>query len=644
MLDRKQKKAAEAPPDARQLVLAGPGTGKTEVAAQRLVHLLDAGLGPAQIVVLSFSRSAARTLLRRIENLKSLAPVVAEQIRHLSVRTFDSWSFRQLRLLGHPPADLLRNGYEANIALLLGELRDRRKECARLLSGTRHVIVDEFQDLAGVRGALVLELLEVVCPPQSKCEAGFTVLGDEAQAIYGFAAAGSEYEEFTPSRLFNAIRDRHGRSMSEVVLEKNYRAVEKLGNFAECLRRILMRNIEPAKKKDAMLKVLAKVPEVDDKLTAESLTNVGEETAAVLTRTNGEAIRIAQLIWGKECEGPAIAVELQTMSQGTSQPAWVGAALGPLQDDSVTRSAFTRIHKHLWKDPACRDAVGAPEEETAWARLCNAVGEPVTAMVVDLRKLRERLSWPDLFPDDTGTVEPSLRVMTIHQSKGMEFDNVAVVENQPNGGANGNGNGCRNGDDTSDANVIFVAVTRAGKTIKRISSGTGFGRLYLKHFNRRARWLSWHNGWVNMEAGIEGDVSTESFASVNLHDSAAAVDELQTLLATQASSLVGRKVMLCKRASDDSRHQVYGIHLQEGNQPGRLLGSTTGQITEDLLGLLWERGYGLPQKMFNLRIVNVVSLGMNEPPPGIAARHATSGLWIGVQVYGTADFRPFKRR
>jgi superfamily I DNA/RNA helicase len=633
----------EAPAEGRLLVLAGPGTGKTEVAAQRLVHLLGLGLGPAQILVLSFSRSAARTLLRRIERLPGLGPVAAEQIRHLSVRTFDSWSFRQLRLLGHPPGDLLRNRYEANIALLLEELRDRRKECAQLLGGTRHVIVDEFQDLAGVRGALVLELLEIVCPPKGKREAGFTVLGDEAQAIYGFAAAGSDYEEFTPPRLFRAIRERYGRSLSEVVLEKNYRAVEKLGSFAEALRRILMRDIEPAKKKDAMLKVLAKVPEVDDKLTADYLTKVGEETAAVLTRTNGEAIRIAQLIWGRDCEGPAIGVELQTMSQATSQPGWVGAALGPLQDASVTRSAFARIHRHLWKNKTSRDAVGAPDEETAWARLCNAVGEPVTATVVDLGKLRERLSWPDLFPDDAGTVEPSLRVMTIHQSKGMEFDNVAVVEHQPNGSANGNGNGCRNGDDASDANVIFVAVTRAGKTIKRVSSGTGYSRLYLKHLNGRSRWLSWNNGWVNMEAGIAGDVSAESFASVNLHGSDAAVDELQTLLATQASSLVGRKVMLCKRAGQNNRHQVYGIHLQEGDQPGLLLGSTTSQVTEDLLKLLWDRGYALPQKMFNLRIVNVVSLGMIEPPPGIAPRHATSGLWIGVQVYGTADFKPFRR-
>jgi hypothetical protein len=71
---------------------------------------------------------------------------------------------------------------------------------------------------------------------------------------------------------------------------------------------------------------------------------------------------------------------------------------------------------------------------------------------------------------------------------------------------------------------------------------------------------------------------------------------------------------------------------------------TTDHLTLDLLELLWEKGYGLPSKIFNLRISDVVTLGLQQEIPDTAAQPwATSGLWLGVNLYGTGDFKPFKR-
>ncbi|MFX5530426.1 UvrD-helicase domain-containing protein, partial [Acinetobacter baumannii] len=74
--------------------------GKTEVSAQRLIHLLRSGLQPAQILVLSFSNSAVRTLTRRLEKQVDTDASVLEDLRYLAIRTFDSWTFRMLRLAG----------------------------------------------------------------------------------------------------------------------------------------------------------------------------------------------------------------------------------------------------------------------------------------------------------------------------------------------------------------------------------------------------------------------------------------------------------------------------------------------------------------------------------------------------------------
>lgn len=59
-VDQAQKQIAESDVAIRQIVLAGPGTGKTQTVALRIEHLIRKGVRPAQILVLSFSRSAVR--------------------------------------------------------------------------------------------------------------------------------------------------------------------------------------------------------------------------------------------------------------------------------------------------------------------------------------------------------------------------------------------------------------------------------------------------------------------------------------------------------------------------------------------------------------------------------------------------------
>ncbi|HKX74361.1 MAG TPA: ATP-dependent DNA helicase [Acidimicrobiia bacterium] len=74
-----------------QLVVAGPGTGKTEFLVERAVHLVRSGLVTAdQVQVLTFSRRAASELGRRInDRLGGLGPGVP-------AATFHSFAFRLL--------------------------------------------------------------------------------------------------------------------------------------------------------------------------------------------------------------------------------------------------------------------------------------------------------------------------------------------------------------------------------------------------------------------------------------------------------------------------------------------------------------------------------------------------------------------
>lgn len=637
-----QEVVAAAPVDARQLVLAGPGTGKTECVAKRMVYLLANGTRPAQILVLSFSRTAVKTLTRRLEKHIETSPGELEELRHLAIRTFDSWTFRMMRLLGSPPADLLRESYDTNISRMVKLLQSKdRDRVAEQLRRIRHVIVDEFQDLGGVRGALVLELLRLLCPPEN-AKGGFTVLGDEAQAIYGFALRNSEHTEFAdlgPVALLDRIRKDYSKQLTTVELRTNHRATKKLAQLTESVRSVLSQDIPGDKKLEAVLNVLEKLPAIDKDLAIDPANG----TAAVLARTNGEVIRAASKLSGTQATPPPVPVLMRLQGYARRVPAWIGATLGRMQGRTVTRSQFGKIYAHYFGGSHAQDsaALAIPSEQIAWDRLLTATGVENGANSVDLAVLRERLGWADLVPDDDSVSDSGIHVMTVHQSKGMEFSSVSVMEPSERNAPNSEDEA------VEEACVMFVAISRAGRDLKRIPAERMYVPLKARRFRKsgRTRWVSWKNGWVNMEIGVDGDVNPSSFVDTNVHGSTAAVESLQETLGLNARQLQGHKVVLCKHALDgESRRFVYRIHLQKGTEPDLLLGVTSEQLTYDLIERLHGDGYkySLPGRIFNLRIAEVITLTFeSEAEPTVAQPWAGSGLWTGVRLYGTGDFKVY---
>src|SRR4051812_47627024 len=90
-LSAPQREIVEASVDARLLVLAGPGSGKTHVLVARMNHLLEEeSLGAGQeILVLSFTRAVVAELRRR-------AAGDSGRSRFVRPTTFDSFATRLL--------------------------------------------------------------------------------------------------------------------------------------------------------------------------------------------------------------------------------------------------------------------------------------------------------------------------------------------------------------------------------------------------------------------------------------------------------------------------------------------------------------------------------------------------------------------
>ena len=643
--EAQRKRIRNAPAGARLLVAAGPGTGKTEMAAARMAGLVRKGLPPGQLLVLSFSRSAVRNLTDRLARLDGTDDRILEELRHVSIRTFDSWAFRMLRLLGNPAAALLARRYDENIEELAGLIGGRRREAVRTLVGDRrHLIVDEFQDLPGVRGELVLALLDLLAPPGGT-GAGFTILGDPAQAIYAFAATASGSAFPTPAEYWKRVRESYGAELELVELTHNYRADRPLADLSSSLRRVLLSGRSDEEKLRVVREAVAALPPAAEPADASWLGDAGPGSRAILTRTNGESLRVLACLFGKNVKGGATPVRLRAGNHASLPPAWIGALLGRLRSAELPRSQFARIYDHLtgeWDEATCR-SLGLPGAEVTWARLCRASGAREDAPGIRIPDLRSRLNWPDAFPDDQLAGEDGLLVTTIHQSKGLEFDVVTVLDATRDAREETGGEEGKHDSALDEASVNYVAVTRASRELRRMGGTELYGaprRWTLQSGRWRLR--HWRNGWMNVEVGLHGDLDPFGFVDSRLHGGSEAVAEVQAHLLRGARTLRGHKVMLVKHAY--GRKALWHVHLQTPDgQAGLLVGRTGGQLSHDLLEMIYGKGFALPSRIYNLRIAAIGTVAsdaefvLDEP-------YRTSRLWLGVSLFGTGDFRTFRRK
>lgn len=261
-LNAQQEQAALAGPGP-VLVLAGPGTGKTHTLTERVLRLLDSGVAPQSLAVVTFTRRAAGELRERLAARLGEGEMPVADTLHALALTL--WTMRR----GKPPVllseEAVRKVFMEGLPLDLGEgLRGEggglsaaaqydRYTLARermtplndpdLAAAARHVaevkalrnlaeftdlieflleevrqpgfvppfahlLVDEVQDLSALQLAAVMGLA-------GASGAGFFAIGDPNQSIYGFRGAAGD--------VLERLRG-HWPGLEVIGLRENYRS------------------------------------------------------------------------------------------------------------------------------------------------------------------------------------------------------------------------------------------------------------------------------------------------------------------------------------------------------------------------------------------------------------------------------------
>lgn len=617
--DPLQEDVIKAPQEARLLVDAGPGTGKTAVACARVAWLIEQhGLQPTRIWLISFTRTAVREIRNRIATTLG----DREAAHAVRIATLDShaWAIHS----GFKETAKLTGSHEKNIEEVLKLVRED-DQVAEYLEMVEHLIVDETQDVVGIRADLVAA---IVARLPRGC--GVTVFADEAQAIYGFAddaeaKAGRAPQSALSERLRTGDFGFSEKSLMEVFRTDSPR-LRSL--FTDTRAKVLEPSQDSASKLESLKKEITgladgAVPRVEQQQLEEA------EDLFVLFRRRAEALVASSFLHDK-----GVRHKLRMSGMPVCIHPWVGACLGEHSSPMLARTDFLE----LWKQRVVGTGCEILTADEAWALLVRHAGK--TETLVEMRRLRAVLGRTqppaDFCTSELGTHGPI--VGTIHASKGREARTVHLMLPGVLG---------EDTDYEEESRVVFVGATRAKA---RLMVGHGYHHHYATNLESgRTYCLHCRDGKAKaqVEIGRDGDVSAVGAASTSLYPYAAAVREVQARLLR----LAGSHCAAWARASREANftyvlRTVDGVHL---------LGALTDRVNSDLFKVAaavhakikGRKRRRPPDEIWNLHVVGVRTAVLPLDSPEAERLHApwsASGIVLVPIVLGyTTMFFPYPR-
>ncbi|MGW7343435.1 UvrD-helicase domain-containing protein [Streptomyces sp. NPDC054854] len=619
LLTPEQRTVVEQPWDARLLVTAGAGAGKTHTLVRRMDALVghtdpDEALEASDLLVLSFSRAAVRELRDRIARH-------GEHARRVRVQTFDAWAY-SLLVQAHPDGEWSALSFEERIRAATDAIEKGALDA--LESGPpAHVIVDEVQDLVGTRREMVESLLDRL---QESC--GFTLVGDGAQAIYDFQIEDPEEYADRADLFLRWVRASYAEDLVELRLTRNFRAVTPEARTALPLGHALQGIGSAPEGADAAAErlhgelraLLLDLPDLgplDDPFTLDTLRSY-PGTCAILTRDNRQALVVSESLHTR-----GVPHALRRSLQDRPVPYWAAELLRRTEAATLTE---TRLRELLGGMPLPEGT----DPDRVW-RALRVAARGTGRGTLDVARLRG-LVVERRFPDELADPEPArLVVSTVHRSKGLEFDRVVLLTPPTVADLRRR---TADLDVPAETRALYVAMTRAREDLYRVAPPETVTVLKHKPTGR------WYRGVPNQHHKWRRDGVEVRAADVSAVEPADAPND-----AADAQRYLLERVRpgdaVTFRLRDDLPMGPWQSPRYALLHDGREIGDASEVFRSDLystlkVGTTWEIRW--PAEICGLRIDCLESVA-GSTAAGANAGLGTHGVWIAPRISGIGRFR-----
>lgn len=455
------------------LVLAAPGSGKTRVLVHRIAYLIRVKReNPRGILALVYNRHAATEIRRRLFDL------IGDDARAVSISTCHGLAMRMVGASFAKRAEKVESVdfdeiMKQAIDLLKGEGLSRDEAEAQretLIEGYRWILVDEYQDIGPEEYELIAAVAGRSIEDEDRRLSLFAV-GDDDQNIYAFAGASVEFirrfeEDYKaqPSHLIENYR-----STANIICASNHviaPAVERMKAGHEI-------TVNRTRKDDRPGGALERLDSVG-RGRVQVLKEAGDQlTQAVLAVEELE--RLSKIV--RDWDWAKAAVIAREWSHLQPVQSYCEARGIPVQTANANLPNFWRLREtqSLIDWLRARDRSGLRISELAkwidaqpdgpwWSILRDGVEEFVGEIGGRETDRKDILEWLAEWGRDVRTRQSGLLLLSAHRAKGLEFDDVVVLDGAWEKRSNGE-------DRDAARRLYYVAMTRARRSLALVTTG-----------------------------------------------------------------------------------------------------------------------------------------------------------------------------
>ena len=427
-----KSKIIEADTNAKILVNAAPGAGKTYTAAERILFAAKKG---AKVLAVCRTNSAYEEIKVRLISEKT-------DLSGVTLATFDILATKYLFDSGMTAEEIHPIPYEKRIELFNERFDEKRFEKFDMC------VFDELHYLTNERAVTVIKILKAV-------KSGCLLLTDKECAALSF---GSQNGCSTNSvDLYQQICELLPKDVKKYTLIGNKRQSENLEKMTDILRRSLLGKSE---NKNTVSEICRKQLSELPKTAALEDLRIDEKTgaAAILCRRSGDAEYVSWLLHKNKIPHTLV----RENEHGLSLGRYLADILWDFHGEKISRDMFTKRYVSRCED-------NSEHAAAYFDALCEYTGEKDT---LDCGKLADKLLLGGEIPAEIlNARNDMLTVSTIGQAQGCEFDKVYLL----------------GGDFTpNEGKSLYFAETLPKSELELLNGGSG--RQSFKR-NKNDRWI-----------------------------------------------------------------------------------------------------------------------------------------------------------